>query len=58
MKLLHYQNLTSIITKNHSTAIRGHKSATKIIRRIKNEYSWPYMKQDIPSFIKNDKNCQ
>jgi len=47
-----------MITKSYFIAIGEHKSVTKTLKRIKSEYSWPPMKQDIQNLIKNCKNCQ
>lgn len=47
-----------LIRENHSTAIGGHKGITKTFNRIRYKYSWPRMKRDIETYIRNCKDCQ
>lgn len=52
------QDRQRIIVENHSTAIGGHKGATKTFERIRHNYFWPRMKRDIQSFIQGCRDCQ
>lgn len=47
-----------IIRDNHASIIGGHKGVTKTYRRIRQQYQWPRMKEDVSKFIRNCKNCQ
>jgi hypothetical protein len=58
IKLPNENEKNNIIFENHSTTIGGHKGITKTFNRIRQNYSWPYMKRDVEKFVNNCRECQ
>ena len=47
-----------IIREYHESAVGGYKGVSKTYNRIRNDFFWSGMKDDIAAFIKACKNCQ
>lgn len=47
----------NIIYEKHATKIGVHKGINKTYNRIRQNYYWSTMKQDIQNYIKNCRNC-
>lgn len=48
----------AIIKENHASAYGGHKGITKTYNRLRGNYYWNTMKQDIQNFIQKCRQCQ
>ncbi|XP_031777336.1 uncharacterized protein LOC116415882 [Nasonia vitripennis] len=47
-----------IIHTIHSSPVNGHKGVTKTYLRIRQDYYWPSLKQDIQTYISRCETCQ
>ena len=47
-----------IIREYHNSAIGGHKGVAKTYKRIRNDFFWDGMKQEISDFVISCKDCQ
>lgn len=47
-----------IITEKHASAIGGHKGVTKTYKRIRENFFWENMKDQIQNYIAKCRNCQ
>lgn len=47
-----------IIRENHDTPIGGHKGVTKTLDRIRYNYQWPKLRDDVQRYIKQCRECQ
>ena len=47
-----------IIREYHESAVGGHKGISKTFHRIRNDFFWSGMKEEISAFVKACKNCQ
>lgn len=50
--------INQILEENHSSPQGGHFGFHKVYNKIKQQYYWTNMKQDIKTFIQNCKSCQ
>jgi len=48
----------NIIEENHCSAIGGHKGVTKTYNRIRQNFYWDYLKDDIRNYIRQCLQCQ
>lgn len=48
----------ALIEENHSSAINGHKGITKTHQRLRSQYYWNGMRNDIVDFINGCRECQ
>jgi len=48
----------NLIHEKHATKIGGHKGVNKTYNRLRQNFYWPTMKQDIQAYIKDCRNCQ
>lgn len=52
------EEIKRILEGNHNSAISGHSGYIRTYKRIKENFKWPNMKNDIKKFIKSCQSCQ
>lgn len=51
-------DIKKILEENHNSSISGHSGYIRTYKRIKENYKWPHMKNDIKKFIRSCQSCQ
>lgn len=48
----------TLIEEAHTSAVGGHKGVTKTYHRLRNNYYWEYMKDDVQNYIQHCLSCK
>lgn len=47
-----------IITEHHANPVRGHKGLNQIVKRIKTQFNWDTINDDVKQYVSKCPSCQ
>ena len=50
--------ISGVLRQAHGTMLTGHGSIDKTLSRLRSQYYWPYMRDDVTDFIRECSRCQ